>query len=108
MQVTIITFIIDAFVTVTKGLLMGLENLEVGGRVETIQTTSLGPFVVRALRARVYQREMAIKDYSAFPKSLALVKPHHQIVKCPIQSTRWESNPSAEMQPTWLFLFSVT
>ena len=29
------------FVTVTKGLLKGLENLEVGGRVETIQTTTL-------------------------------------------------------------------
>ena len=27
--------------TVTKGLLKGLEDLEVGGRVETIQTTAL-------------------------------------------------------------------
>ena len=26
--------------TVTKGLLKGLEDLEVGGRVETIQTTA--------------------------------------------------------------------
>ena len=38
MQVTII---IGAFGTVTKGLLKGLEDLEVGGRVETIQTTAL-------------------------------------------------------------------
>ena len=30
-----------AFGTVTKGLLKGLEDLEVGGRVETIQTTAL-------------------------------------------------------------------
>ena len=30
---------IGAFSTVTKGLLKGLEDLEVGGRVETIQTT---------------------------------------------------------------------
>ena len=41
MQVTIIPVVIGAFVTVTKGLLKGLEDLEVGGRVETIQTTTL-------------------------------------------------------------------
>ena len=41
MQVTIITIVIGAFETVTKGLLKGLEDLEVGGRVETIQTTAL-------------------------------------------------------------------
>ena len=29
------------FGTVTKGLLKGLEDLEVGGRVESIQTTAL-------------------------------------------------------------------
>ena len=29
-----------AFGTVTKGLLKGLEDLEIGGRVETIQTTA--------------------------------------------------------------------
>ena len=41
MQVTIITIVIGAFGTITKGLLKGLEGLEVGGRVETIQTTAL-------------------------------------------------------------------
>ena len=40
-QVTIIPIVIGAFGTVTKGLLKGLEDLEVGGRVETIQTTTL-------------------------------------------------------------------
>ena len=40
-QVTIIPIVIIAFGTVTKGLLKGLEDLEVGGRVETIQTTAL-------------------------------------------------------------------
>ena len=40
MQVTIIPIVIGAFGTVTKGLLKGLEDLEVGGRVETIQTTA--------------------------------------------------------------------
>ena len=41
MQVTIIPIVIGAFGTVTKGLLKGLEDLEVGGRVESIQTTAL-------------------------------------------------------------------
>ena len=41
MQVIIIPIVIGAFGTVTKGLLKGLEDLEVGGRVETIQTTTL-------------------------------------------------------------------
>ena len=41
MKVTIIPIVIGAFGTVTKGLLKGLENLEVGGRAETIQTTAL-------------------------------------------------------------------
>ena len=41
MQVTIIPIVIGDFGTVTKGLLKGLEELEVGGRVETIQITAL-------------------------------------------------------------------
>ena len=41
MQVTIIPIVIGAFGTVSKGLLKGLEDLEVGGRVETIQMTAL-------------------------------------------------------------------
>ena len=38
---TIIPIVIGAFGTVTKGLLKGVEDLELGGRVETIQTTAL-------------------------------------------------------------------
>ena len=34
-----VSIVIGALGTVTKGLLNGLEDLEVGGRVETIQTT---------------------------------------------------------------------
>ena len=41
MQVTIIPIEIGAIGTVTKRLLKGLEDLEVGRRVETIQTTTL-------------------------------------------------------------------
>ena len=40
-KVTIVSIVIDALGTITKGLLKGLGNLEVGGRVETIQTTAL-------------------------------------------------------------------
>ena len=41
MKVTIIPIVIGACGTVTKGLLKGLEDLEDGGRVETVQTTAL-------------------------------------------------------------------
>ena len=40
-MVTIISLVIGAFGTVTKELLKDLEELEVDGRVETIQTTLL-------------------------------------------------------------------
>ena len=40
-KVTIIPIVIGAFGTVTKELLKGLEDLEVGGWVEAIQTTAL-------------------------------------------------------------------
>ena len=41
MKVTIVPTVIGALGTVTKGLLKGPEDFEVGGRVETIQTTAL-------------------------------------------------------------------
>ena len=41
MKVTVISIVTGAFGTVTKGLLKGLEDLEVGGQEETIQTTTL-------------------------------------------------------------------
>ena len=41
MKVTIVPIVIGALGTVTKGLLKGLEDLEVGGRVETIKMTAL-------------------------------------------------------------------
>ena len=41
MKVTIIPIVVGAFGTVTKGLLKGLEDLKVGDRVETIQSTAL-------------------------------------------------------------------
>ena len=41
MNVTILPIVIGAFGAVGKGLLKGLEDLEIGGQVETIQTTAL-------------------------------------------------------------------
>ena len=41
MKVMIIPIVIGALGIVTKGLLKGLEDLEVEGRMETIQTTTL-------------------------------------------------------------------
>ena len=41
MKVTIVPIVISALGTVSKGLLKGLEDLEIGGQVETIQTTAL-------------------------------------------------------------------
>ena len=40
-KVTIIPIVISAFSTVTKVLRKGLQQLEVGGQEETIQTTTL-------------------------------------------------------------------
>ena len=41
MKVTIVPIVIGALGTMTKGLLKGLEDLEIGGRTETIQMTAL-------------------------------------------------------------------
>ena len=49
MKVTIVPIVIGAFGTITKRLLKGLEDLEVGRRVKTIQTRAL-PRIVRILR----------------------------------------------------------
>ena len=41
------------------------------------------------LQARVDLGAMAMKNYSAFPKTPALLEPHHRIVS--YQDTRWRS-----------------
>ena len=40
MKVTIVPIVIGALGTITKGLLKGLADLDVGGRVKTIQMTA--------------------------------------------------------------------
>ena len=41
MKVTVIPIIVGALGTIPKGLVKGLEDLEIRGQVETIQTTAL-------------------------------------------------------------------
>ena len=41
MKVTIVPIVVGALGTITKGLLKGLEDVEIGGRTETIKTTAL-------------------------------------------------------------------
>ena len=41
MKMTVIPIVIIAHGTVTKGLVQGLEDLEISGRLLTIQTTAL-------------------------------------------------------------------
>ena len=40
-MITIVPIVIGALGIITKGLLKGLEDLEIGGRTETIQTSAL-------------------------------------------------------------------
>ena len=40
MKVTVIPNVIGKLSTITKGLVQGLEDMEIRGRVETIQTTA--------------------------------------------------------------------
>ena len=56
MKVTIIPIVIGAFGTVTNGLLKGLEDVEVGGREETIQTTAL------LKTARILRRVLRLQE----------------------------------------------
>ena len=59
----------------------------------------IGSDQVPSFRARVDLGAMAMKRSSAFPKALASLEPHHQIVQCHIQDTRQVGGayPSAEV-----------
>ena len=47
------------------------------------------PYQVQPLRVKVDLGAIAMKEYSAFPKLPALLKPHCQIILCYILFTRW-------------------
>ena len=59
-QVTIIPIVLGVFRTVNKGLVKGIEDSEVGGRVETIQTTTL---LKTARILRRVQEQTRVKDH---------------------------------------------
>ena len=67
MKVTIILIVIGAFGTETKGLLKELEDLEVGGREETIQATAL-------LRTAWILRRVKLKESEKKDKYLNLAR----------------------------------
>ena len=77
MKVTFVPIIIDALGTVTKGLIKGLEDLEIKGRVETIQTTVL----LRS--ARILRRVLETcchSDSRERPSANADVKNSHGVI----------------------------
>ena len=49
----------------------------------------IGPYQVLPLRDRMDLGAIAVKGYSAFPKTPALLEPHHQTVYCHIQDIHW-------------------
>ena len=71
---TIIPIVIGAFGTVIKGLLKELEDLEVGGRVETIQTTALLRTVKILRRSWRLEETCCHTDFSEKPSAIADVK----------------------------------
>ena len=94
MKVTIVPIVIGAFGIITKGLLKGLEDLEVGGRVETIKMTALlrtarnpemSPGDLRRLAdtqtpvKKPSANTMAMKGYTLFSKAPPLLAAHHLI-----------------------------
>ena len=81
MKVTIIPIVIGAFNTVTKGLLKGLEDLEVGGRVETIQATTLLRNGQNTTKSPGYLRRLAVlSDSSEKPSTNADVKNSNEYI----------------------------
>ena len=73
---TIVTIVIGAFGTGTKGLLKGLGDLEVSGRVETIQTTALlktASILGRVLETLGDLRRLAVTQTSVKDHQLMLM-----------------------------------
>ena len=60
MKVTIVPIVIGALGTITKALLKDLEDLEVGGRVEIIQTTAL---LRRARILRLEETQTPVRNH---------------------------------------------
>ena len=67
MKVMIVPIVIGAFGTITKGFLKGLEDLEDGWRVETIQMTAL------LRKARILKRVLETCCHSNSSEKLAAI-----------------------------------
>ena len=80
MKMTIVLIVIGAFCAATKGLLNGLEDLEVREQLETIQTTAL------LKTTRILRRVLEIKETcchsnsSERPSANANVKNSNEII----------------------------
>ena len=72
MKVTFIPIVIGALVTVTEGLMKGVEDLEIRGRMETIQTTTLLRSA-RILRRVQETRRLAVTQTSGKDHQLTLM-----------------------------------
>ena len=65
MGITVILIVIGALVTIPKSLERGLEELKIGGRIETIQTIKIGQNTEKSpgdLR-RLAVAQTAVKDH---------------------------------------------
>ena len=58
---TMIPIVIGAYGTVTKGLLKGLEDLEIRGRLQTIQTTTFLRLARILRRVLVTRGDLSLK-----------------------------------------------
>ncbi len=73
MKVTIILIVIGAFGTVTKGLIMILEDMEIKGRMGTIQTTALLKTGQNTEKSPGHLRRLAVTQTSVKGNQLMLM-----------------------------------
>ena len=73
MMMTIVLIVIGALGTVIKGLLKGLEDLEIRGRVETIQITTLLRLYRILRRVMLDLRRLAVTQASVKDHQLMLM-----------------------------------
>ena len=85
-KVTVIPIVIGALGTVTKGLVQGLEDLEIRRRVETIQTTALSR-LARILSSGDLRRLAVTQDPGRKPSANAGVKKNIEMRKITIEKT---------------------
>ena len=93
-KVTVMPIVNGAFGTVTKGLIQGLEDLEIRGRVETLQTTALLRRSEYWEKSRGLEETCCYSDSSEKPSTNADVK-NFQGVKITINNSLMTNNIKA-------------